>query len=129
MAEFRPLSNPRRPTSDEDAYLQFLLSRPFEGSTKLREQLSSVKVVAECPCGCYSISLDVFRTPTNAATVRRRVPIEAIGSDTDGAPVHILLYVVDGYLAELALYREDGMPISRMPSARTLELFSLDDFA
>jgi hypothetical protein len=33
--------------------------------------------------------------------------------DQDGVAVHVLLHVLDGYLNELEIYREDSAPLQR----------------
>jgi hypothetical protein len=38
--------------------------------------------------------------------------------------IHILVHVVDGFLAELEIYREDGEAIRRMPDPNSLEVLS-----
>jgi hypothetical protein len=129
MHEFRALPHPRELSIAERSYLEFLLSRPFQGSAQLKEQLKSATVSEECSGGCGSIVLSVARSPSTIARVKRRIPIEAQGVDVDRVPVHYLLHVVDGFLAELEIYREDSQPVIQPPSVDLLELFSLDDFA
>jgi len=43
-----------------------------------------------------------------AAHVARRVPVEAELEDVDGVTIHVLLHVVQGFLNELEVFREDG---------------------
>ena len=66
---------------------------------------------------------------SNRALVKRRIPIEAEGLDSDGVKVHFLLHVLDGFMAELEIYREDSKPVLSPPDPRSLELLSLDDDA
>jgi hypothetical protein len=59
-----------------------------------------------------------FRIETSGrAGVRSRVPVEAHAADADGAPIHVLLHVVDERLSELELFREDLRIVQRFPSA------------
>jgi hypothetical protein len=127
--QFQALARPRELSVAERSYLEFLLSRPFQGSAQLQEQLNSAKVSEECGSGCGSIGLVVDPCSSTIARVRRRIPIEAQGLDVDGVPVHFLLHVVDGFLAELEIFREDPDPVIQLPSVDLLALFSLDDFA
>ena len=43
--------------------------------------------------------------------VVQRVPVEAEAEDIDGVTVHVLLHVIDGYIDELEIYRDDSAPL------------------
>src|SRR5579884_3568998 len=116
---------PRQLTPKERGILEFLLSRPFPGRDQLWRQLLTARVSGDC--GCRSLRLSVDRRVTERAQVKRRIPIEAEGVDADGMKIHFLLHVVDGYMLELEIFREDSKPIIELPVASALELFSLDD--
>lgn len=88
--------------------LETLLTLPFPGSPELRDQLGSVKVVEEYPGDDPSVVFCADEDAAPAARVRNRVPVEARGRDEDGTTVHVLLHVLDGYVAELELFRPDG---------------------
>jgi hypothetical protein len=47
------------------------------------------------------------------AEVVRRIPVEAETEDVDGVPIHVLLHVVNGYMNELEVYREDSARLDR----------------
>lgn len=47
--------------------------------------------------------------------LRRRVPIEASGTDDDGMSISAYLHVDDGRLVELEMIRDDGRAIERLP--------------
>lgn len=53
-----------------------------------------------------------------------RVPVEGEAPDVDGVPVHVLLHVVDGRLAELELYRNDLGTVVEFPTAAQLSVES-----
>jgi len=59
------------------------------------------------------------------AEVTRRIPVEAEVDDRDGVVVHILLHVLDGYLNELEIYREDSALLQREPEPKNLRLMVL----
>ena len=59
------------------------------------------------------------------APVIKRIPVEAETEDADGVPIHLLLHVVDGKVAELEVYKDDGSPITKMPAASQLRLIQL----
>ena len=67
-------------------------------------------------------SLAIRVMDCDRANVRERVPVEADAIDSDGQPVHVLLHVVDGYLNELELYRNDLKPVLSFPSSTELQV-------
>jgi hypothetical protein len=56
-----------------------------------------------------SLELSVANAPR--ADVVRRIPVEAEAEDIDGMTFHVLLHVVDGYINELEIYRDDSLPL------------------
>jgi hypothetical protein len=54
------------------------------------------------------VGLQVVEAP--AAAVIQRVPVEARTRDPDGMDVFLLLHVVDGFAAELDVFRGDSAP-------------------
>lgn len=99
----------RDPTDGELRLLTALLSADFPGRKELLEQLAGLKVQRIDDDGSLSLR------PTNGppASVIRRVPVEAELGDDDGVTIHALLHVVDGYLNELDVFREDGSLVRR----------------
>jgi hypothetical protein len=120
----REIAPPRELTENESELLEFLLSAGFAGRDELRRQAAVARVSGEDP---PSIRLVVETGVAPPAKVTRRIPIEAEGTDRDGAPLHSLLHVVDGYLGELEVFREDGQPVLDLPAPAALTLFSLDE--
>jgi hypothetical protein len=45
--------------------------------------------------------------------------------DTDGVLIHVLLHVVDGFMNELEIFREDSGPILRSLSSDDMRLLAL----
>ncbi|MCI0561256.1 MAG: hypothetical protein MN733_22445 [Nitrososphaera sp.] len=114
---------PRQLYSNEIRLLEFLLTSPFSGRDELQRQVVSAKVSGECSCGCPSIILSTEQSPADRAFVRGRIPIEAEGYDSDGVKIHFLLHVVEGYLSELEIFREDSRPILNLPDPDSLKLY------
>jgi hypothetical protein len=56
-----------------------------------------------------SLELSVADVPR--ADVVERIPVEAEAEDIDGVTFHVLLHVVDGYINELEIYRNDSLPV------------------
>lgn len=94
---------PRSIAPEEIDLLLALLSVSFPGCDALRQQIHNCKVRVLDDDG----SLQLMPIAQSAADVRCRVPVEAVTVDSDGIPIHILLHVVDGYLNELEIYKED----------------------
>jgi len=97
--------------AQEAALLERLLAREFPGSAELREQLRTISVAEIDADG----SLRLSTRASIRAAVSRRIPVEASYVDRDGVRVHLLLHVVDGYLDELEVLREDSGPIMSRP--------------
>lgn len=96
-------------SADEHALLARLLSRPFQGSPELRRQCAGLLGKQLDANGSLRLGVTVPRS----AAVDRRIPVEASYLDDDGVRVHILLHVVDGYLDEFEVYREDSGQVLR----------------
>ena len=116
--------DPRNPSRQERKLLEFLLRKNFTGRDPLRRQLESARVCGEYGIGDPTIVLWVDQSPANYASVDHRIPVEASGIDSDGMKIHILVHVVDGFLSELEIFREDGAAIQRMPDPNSLEVLS-----
>ncbi len=117
------LVHPRELAPTERAILEHLLSKEFPGVAALRLQLPLVRVEEECK-DCLTIGLFIHHEEALRAVVEHQIPIEAEGNDLDGIRIHILLHVVDGYMDELEIFREDPNPIQELPPPRTLELIN-----
>lgn len=113
---------PRRLQSDELAVLERLLSTRFGGRDELRRQLGALRVSATCKT-CPTVELTTVGDLERAKT-HRRIPVEGRARDVDGVPIQILLHVVDGVIASIEVFREDGERISEMPSPNSLDVFS-----
>jgi hypothetical protein len=102
--------------SDERALLDFLLRRDFPGRTELVAQAETVRTAGlSCSCGCPSFSLVADRSlPAAAIPYSERMVSEAGGTDPCGNLVGVLLFTLDGYLADIEVYPlgdgRDGLP-------------------
>jgi hypothetical protein len=95
--KWRNIEPPRSLSDLERATLAVLLAEPFPGSDALRRQAQIARVDAECTCGCGSIAFVFDRDSQIQADVAERIPVEGRTSvpAEDGAPVEVLLEVVD----------------------------------
>jgi len=92
----------REPTGVERAIFELLLDAPFVGRDEIREQLAQCLVRAIDEDGSVQI-----KASGTKAVVERRIPVEAVFTDSDGVFCHILLHVVDGLVNELEVYKDD----------------------
>jgi hypothetical protein len=108
-ADFRPL------TPRERDVIKALLVEPFAGRHEVAEQVEVALGRSIDDEGSLALSVP----GTVPAPVLFRVPVEGVTHDPDGMPVHILLHVVDGYVDELDVFREDSGPrLSQIDPAR-----------
>jgi hypothetical protein len=84
-----------------------LLSVAFPGRDEVARQVAVARIRALDADG----SLDLLVTDVARANVIRRIPVEAEAEDVDGMTFHVLLHVVDGYIDELEVYRNDSEPL------------------
>lgn len=96
--------------------LETLLNHKFPGHHELREQLGSVVGRTIDEDGGLSLQCNVG----NRAPVLCRVPIEGRCADVDGVQIRVLLHVVDGFMNELEIYKDDSSRVKRSPMARNL---------
>ena len=92
---------------DSVGILRALVAASFPGRDEIVVQLSVARSRRIDDHGCLALSA----SGAPRAPVLRRVPIEAVADDIDGMTIHVLLHVVDGYIDELELYREDGQTL------------------
>src|SRR5882672_2837261 len=109
----------RSPNAIECALLRKLLEKSFLGRDELSRQLDGLSVKTIDQDGSLSLRPARMAAP---AEVQQRVVAEGFYSDEDKSPsegpqVNVLLHVVEGRLAELEIYKDDGSPIKRSPSA------------
>ena len=88
-----------------------LASQGFPGSAALLDQIRGLWVRSIDDDGSLSLSTSI----PAIADVRYRVPVEGIYLDKDNVRVHLLLHVVDGYLDELEVLREDSGVVVNSP--------------
>jgi hypothetical protein len=112
----------RPPTAFEAAILGKLLSADFPGRPELLAQVSAALVRQIDRDG----SLEFDAESSAAASVKRRIPIEAQAKDLDGIWIHDLLHVVGGRVKELEFYKDDSSKILQMPPLERWELMKLE---
>jgi hypothetical protein len=106
----------------EQQILDKLLSPEFPGKAKLAIQAK----------GCLATPLDddggIKLRPAcslpPALEIKSRVPTEGEFPDSDGIVVHVLLHVIDGFIDELEIYKEDGSEIRCLEAVRDMDVFA-----
>src|ERR1700674_2416472 len=100
--------------------LEKLLSHEFPGRDELREQVASLVCRTIDEDGGLSLKCSAGRP----ARVLCREPTEGACADLDGVQLHVLLHVVDGFVNEMELYKDDSSRVKRSPVAEHLVVFS-----
>jgi hypothetical protein len=113
---FRALSTAER------NILAKLLSEDFPGRSALMEQLPQARARKIDADGSLALEPDMDAIP---AAVTRRIPVEGELEDVDGATIHVLLHVLNGFMNELEVYREDSSPVQGGISPDDLRLMVL----
>ncbi len=113
----------KRPlNADERSVLDFLLTREFPGRDELVVQARSVQTTGlSCTCGCPSFSLKPDLSLPSAPVTDPR-PTDAHGTDPAGTQIGVLLFVDDGYLAEVEIYNFDDHGFAGLPDPAALKL-------
>lgn len=103
----------RAPTTDERAFVDAVLSHPFDGVEALRDQWAHALVEPSCECGCGSIGFVFDRDfqPTRSAA-RNPLPVEADVLGADGEVVGgVIVLVRDGVLDDIDVHAFGEMPL------------------
>lgn len=118
------LTPPRNLSKDEKFLLLHLLSVSFPGCKELQQQIEKTQVLYECE-NCSTIEL-VVDSSAAKAQVKRRIPVEGESIDEDGIKIHFLIHVINGYLSEVEIFREDSARIQKKPEISSIKTMSLD---
>ena len=106
--------------SDLDiAIVKRLVSADFPGAPELCEQVTRA-MIKRRDLGTALVLEAHLPNGLRRAEVERRVPVEAEGKDLDGTVIHLLVHVVNGYLKEVEIFREDGQQIHQLPAVESL---------
>ncbi|MEJ7698978.1 MAG: hypothetical protein WKF71_04940 [Pyrinomonadaceae bacterium] len=104
--------------------MSHLLSISFPGWKELQKQIDESLVSYECE-NCPTVELIVNHSVASAE-VKRRVPVEGEIFDEDGVKIHFLVHVVEGYLSEIEIFRDDSGKIRQLPEISSIKVMSLD---
>jgi len=97
-----------------------MLEPRFPGRDELRAQLAVATVRDFDDDGCLEFDCGAAAP----APVRWTIPTEGECLDADGLPVHVFLFVVNGFMKTLEVHTVSGSTHSGLPDARRLTLFA-----
>lgn len=110
----------RRLEVRELALIERLCQREFTGAEDLRTQIGALTAKRLADDG----TLVLRCTAGTAARTKYRCVAEGRCFDSDGGKIAILLHVnAEGFLHMLEIFKEDGTPILRPPSASDLVIW------
>lgn len=107
----------RKLTSNE----RELVQRILDGRDEAIEYVDDVKTIDK------EGSLRFCHHSNLGGKEQKKFPVEAQSKDTDGVWIHALLFVVDGKVDELELYKDDSSSIFLMPSPQDWEIINLSE--
>lgn len=115
---------PRQLHSDEVDLVNFILSAQFTGVEALREQVSGLRAVGKCECGCPTIDLAADPNAIPADGLGQRVlPIEAVvRPGGDEPPGEVIIFADDGLLSGLEYVYYSEAPPAEWPDLERLKL-------
>lgn len=96
--------------------LERLLDLDFPGRDQLRVQLGSAVGRTIDEDGGLSLRCSA----ESPAPVSSRVPTEGRCVDLDGLHINVLLHVVEGFMNELEIYKDDSSRVKKYPMAGDL---------
>jgi hypothetical protein len=115
VAEYRDL------TSAERRLLAWLIANGAPGAPAYASQLSEVRVVARCTCGCPTLDLALGekKTRTVGASI---ILADAFGRSPEGVPVSVILHAREGEISELEVISLDETRAFGLPTPEMLEV-------
>jgi hypothetical protein len=120
MADDYTIPEQRDLTPNELQLLEWLLENGSPEAVSYKPQLSEVRVVSRCSCGCPSIDLAVGER--NSRTVGpTTILCDAHGHSPEGISLMVTLHAREGELSELEVITDDDVDVCSMPAPAMLE--------
>lgn len=110
----------RKLTTEETSIVARLLETDFPGRDAIAQQMENA-TVREWDDRNGSLIFEVASGPR--AVTKLRIPVEGEFEDLDGITIHVLLHVVDGFVTDLEIYKDDSSRIQKIPSSTQLRIF------
>jgi hypothetical protein len=111
-------------TPDERLILSKLLSISAPGIEVLRQQMADARAVVSDEYG--SISLDVHKAQPGNFSDGPLITATQFDTDTVenyGPKINVILFVKNGFINELQIYKDDGKPIKSRLNPDLFDLF------
>src|SRR5580704_17628646 len=108
--------------SDERELLTWLLKHGEPEAAEHLSQISSVRVIGQCGCGCPTIDLAVGDKQAARASASTIIA-EFCGTTLEGAFVGVMVHVREGILSELEAYSLSDKKKFSFPRPESLEPF------
>ncbi len=96
-----------------------MLKRSAAEPERYLEQISRLRVVGRCGCGCPTVDLALEGQPHSRDAVARLIA-EAEGQSPEGISVGVLVFAKDEVLSEMEVYSVAGDAPFSLPSPDTL---------
>jgi hypothetical protein len=97
QVEHRPL------TSEETNLLEWLIANGKPETQQYSSQLSQIRVVARCTCGCPTLDL-ALAGRSERSTGPSEILADFDGTTDEGVPVGVILHAREGEISELEVY-------------------------
>jgi len=122
MADQYHRSVSRPLTEQEAALLRWMLEHSGSDAHTYLDQISRLRVVSECTCGCPTIDLALDDQPT-ATTGGSLVIADAEGESSEGFKVNVIVHVRDDVISELEVVAFDNTGPFALPRPADLRTF------
>ncbi len=105
----------------ERRLFEWLIANGNAEASGYDSQVSQLKVVARCTCGCPS--LDVALGKRKSRTVgASTILADAVGQTPEGVPVEVILHASAGEISGLEVVSQDATRVFSMPQPEMLQI-------
>ena len=120
MADNYTISEHRDLTISERQLLEWLLENGSSEASNYRPQLTEVKVVGRCSCGCPSIDLGIGGKDSRTVGPST-ILCDARGQSPEGVTLMVTLHAREGKLSELEVVTDYDVDFCTIPAPAMLE--------
>jgi hypothetical protein len=120
MEDKHTIQDHRDLTSAERILLEWLIANGHDGASVFASQLSQVKVMSRCTCGCPTSDLAIGNK-TERTTGPSTILADAVGHSPEGVKIDVILHACAGQLSELEVFSHDGTTEFTLPRPEALQ--------
>jgi hypothetical protein len=120
MADDFTIPEHRELTTNERNLLEWLLENGSPKASSFTAQLTEVKVVGHCTCGCPSIDLAIGGKDSRTVGPST-ILCDAEGHSPEGVPIMVTLHAREGELSELEVITDYEVDVCTIPAPSMLE--------